>query len=472
MTATFATLERRVRSWLDQWASLVPLMSAEFVLWTGFGALIPVMPLYFREHGVDLTTLGIVVAAWPAARFVFEPLFGWLADRTARRPFMVAGLIVAGVATVLPLVFTGPAAFFVLRALAGVGAAAFDPSARGQVTDATPASRRGEAFGLWGAAQMGGLLLGPAIGGFVAFLVGVQAIFVLCGIAAITASAIVALWLPEVPRQTPQRALGPAPVTELNPETSQVPGASAGEPRQSFDERAAVAGGEPDAAPASAATPVERRPSSIFNRILALTVIVNAGAYFGIGAYEVVWSIYLDGMGAGLGLIGLTVTAFGLPVLLLSPYGGRLVDRRGALGFAIGGTLVAAIAAYLYTLPTEPLWFIPLSLFEGAGYAFSGPALYAIVALGSPAGRASTAQGIFGAAGTFGFIVASVIAGFLAEGDLRYPFYAFSGVLVASLVVAVLVGGGAVRRAERGTSAGPPAAKSRQDEIDAVAAIR
>jgi DHA1 family multidrug resistance protein-like MFS transporter len=465
VTVLLETLRRRIRSWLDQWAALVPLMSAEFVLWTGFAALIPVMPLYFRDHGVDLATLGVVVAAWPAARFVFEPIFGWLADRTARKPFMVVGLIVAGVATVLPLVFTGPAAFFVLRALAGVGAAAFDPSARGHVTDTTPSNRRGEAFGLWGAAQMGGVLLGPAIGGFVAFLVGVQAIFVLCGIAAVVASAIVAAWLREAPRTTTSRALGPTPVTELNPETTQLPGRALLE-GQPTDARTAGVG------PAAAATPSADRPRSLLNRILAVAVIVNAGAYFGIGAYEVVWSIYLDGMGAGLELIGLTLTAFGLPVLLLSPYAGRLVDRRGALAFAVGGTLVSAVAAYLYTIPTEPLWFIPLSLFEGTGYAFSGPALYAIVALGSPRGRASTAQGIFGAAGTFGFIIASVLAGFLAEGDLRVPFYAFAVVLAASLAVALLVGGGAVRRAERGTSAGPPAAKNRQDEIDAVAVVR
>lgn len=444
MTASIQALPTRVRSWLDRWHSLIPLMGAELVLWVGFGALIPVMPLYFRDHGVDLATLGVVVAAWPAARFVFEPIFGWLADRTARKPFMVAGLVVAGVATMLPLIFTGPAAFFVLRALAGVGTAAFDPSARGQVTDTTPPERRGEAFGLWGAAQMGGLLLGPAFGGFVAFVLGVEAIFVLCAAAALVASVIVAAWLREVPRQSTGAVLGPTPMTEVNPETS------------SGLERSVASG---------------RSPARLVNRILATAVIINLGAYFGIGAYEVVWSLYLSDLGASLGFIGLTVTAFGLPVLLLSPYAGRLVDRRGALTFALLGTLASSVAAVLYTLPTDPLWFIPLSLFEGAGYAFAGPALYAIVALGSPAGRASTAQGIFGASGTFGFIVASVVAGFLAQGDLRNPFYAFAAGLVVSLLVAMVVGGRAVRRAERGTSPGASDANSRQDELDVAPAV-
>ena len=72
------------RAWLDRWGGILPLLLAEFVVWLGFGGLLPVLPLYFTEQGIDLATLGLVIAAWPAARLVSEPIFGWLADRTAR----------------------------------------------------------------------------------------------------------------------------------------------------------------------------------------------------------------------------------------------------------------------------------------------------------------------------------------------------------------------------------------------------
>src|SRR6266705_3190231 len=65
---------RRVRTWLSTWSPILPLLIAKFVVWLGFGALLPVMPLYFTEHGVDFQTLGIVIAAWPAARLVGEPM--------------------------------------------------------------------------------------------------------------------------------------------------------------------------------------------------------------------------------------------------------------------------------------------------------------------------------------------------------------------------------------------------------------
>ena len=66
----------RINAWPERWGDVVPLLLAEFIVWLGFGALLPVLPLYFTEQGVDLALLGLVIAAWPAARLVGEPVFG------------------------------------------------------------------------------------------------------------------------------------------------------------------------------------------------------------------------------------------------------------------------------------------------------------------------------------------------------------------------------------------------------------
>jgi MFS family permease len=104
------------------------------------------------------------------------------------------------------------------------------------------------------------------------------------------------------------------------------------------------------------------------------------------------------------------------------------------------------VCGVLYTIAPDPAWFVPLILVEATGFAFLGPALFAVVAAGSPIGRSSTAQGIFGAAGTLGAIVASVSAGYLAEIDLRLPFWIFSLVMTVTLGLALLVGGKAIAR--------------------------
>jgi MFS family permease len=412
-------------NWLDRWSSILPLLVAEFVVWLGFGALLPIMPLYFRDHGVDLATLGVVIAAWPAARLVGEPIFGWLADRVPRVPLMVAGNIGSGIFQFLPLVLIGPAAFIVLRALQGFSTAVYDPAARGYITDATPPDRRGEAFGLYGAAQMGGLLFGPAIGGLgAAAFGGIGFVFVFGAISSFIAAAAVALRVREAPTMPRHGA----------------PSFDAAE----FPGRPAFAADDDGLDPSAAAA--GRASRSLANRFLIAAIVINVGGNFAAGTYDVVWSIFLDGLGAGIELIGLTFAMFGLPILVLSPWFGRRADRGGLLRYVVIGGLAPAVTGYLYTLIGEPVLAIPLILIEATGFAMLTPALFAMVALGSPPGRSSTAQGIYGASGTTGFVVASLVAGVLAEADIRLPFYVFAAVMLATLLLGLAIGGRPLRR--------------------------
>ena len=428
----------RIRAWLERWGDIVPLLLAEFIVWLGFGALLPVLPLYFTEQGVDLALLGLVIAAWPAARLVGEPVFGYLADRTARVPLMVIGLIATGIFSFLPLIFTGPLAFVLLRAGSGLATAAYDPAARGYLTDATPQDRRGEAFGLYGAVQMGGLLLGPAIGALGAlYFGGISFVFVFGAVAAFLAAIPIGLR----GRETGQRT-HPAPAAD----STQFP------PEAPSTTRRAAAAIDADRARKAASPSV---PTRLWNRGLIAVLVINAGGYFAGGTYEVIWSLFLQKLGAGLDLIGLTFAMFGLPVLLLSPFAGRVVDRRGARAFIVIGSILPALMGLAYTQISNPLWAVPMILIEATGFAMLNPALYAVVAANSPVGRSSTAQGIFGAAGTVGFIVASLIAGVLAGRDIVYPMYVFSAVLIASLVVGLLIGG---RRLDGRPAAPSPAA--------------
>jgi MFS family permease len=420
---TSSGLGRRWSTWLERWGGIAPLLVAEFVVWLGFGGLLPVLPLYFTEQGVDLATLGIVIAAWPAARLISEPIFGWLADRTERVPLMVIGLVATGVFGALPLVLTGPLAFVLLRAGAGLGAAIYDPAARGFLTDATPPDRRGEAFGLYGAAQMGGLLLGPTIGAFgAAQFGGIAFVFVFSAIAAVVAAVGIALRVREEGYLRQAHATRSPDVTTLPPDSPFIEGRLA----------------------ADLAADTPGRPSHamrLLNRGLVAALVINIGGYYGGGTYEVIWSLFLEGLGADLPLIGLTFAMFGLPVLVLSPLAGRIVDKRGSMAFIVLGTTLPAVTGILYTFLADPVLAVPLILVEATGFAFLNPALYAVVAASSPPGRSSTTQGLFGAAGTLGFIAASLGAGVLAERSILYPFYVFSAVMMITLVVGLAIGG-------------------------------
>jgi len=440
IAGTRRVLAARVRDWLSRWNAVLPLFAAELIVWLGFGALLPIMPLYFREHGVDLRMLGFVIAAWPAARLIGEPVFGWVADRTARVPLMVAGLVVTAFALGLPLVITGPVPFLVLRALAGLSTAVYDPAARGYLTDSTPAARRGEAFGLYAAAQMAGLLLGPAIGGLGAALFGgVAFVFVFGAATTLLAALAVALRVHESPA-VPRHHV--APSTDLTEFPSDPP---------SLQERAAadlaaeeLAAADPP--PADQPGSPSARPTTLRNRWLVSALVLNLGGFLSGGTYEVIWSVFLESRGAGLDLIGLTFAMFALPVLILSPIAGRLVDRRGVYPFIVAGSLLPAVASVTYPFIQVPVFVIPVVMLEASGFALLNPALYSVVAAGSPRGRSSTAQGLFGASGTVGTIIAAVATGYLAQIDIRYPFFIAATALLVCLVIGLAIGGGALRR--------------------------
>ena len=275
---------------------------------------------------------------------------------------------------------------------------------------------------------MGGLLLGPAIGAFGAGAFGgIAFVFVFSAIASV-AGAIADR--ASVVKETPLRT-HPAPshdATEFPRDTPSVQG------------RAAV---DVDADRLANVDP--RAPDRLLNRGLIAALVINAGAYYAGGTYEVIWSLFLEHLGAGLDLIGLTFAMFGLPVLLLSPFAGRIVDRRGSYLFIVIGCTIPAVAGIAYTLIVNPLLAVPLILLEATGFAMLNPALYSVVAANSPPGRSSTAQGLFGAAGTVGFIIASLVAGVLAAQDIIYPFYVFSAVILLSLLLGLLIGGSRLR---------------------------
>jgi MFS family permease len=287
---------------------------------------------------------------------------------------------------------------------------------------------------MYGAAQMGGLLLGPAIGGLgSAFFGGVGFIFVFGAISSFAAALAIAVRVREQPRAVDGGRSAPLDLTEFAHE----PGHLAS--------RATRAPAEPGAGDDGAGR-FDPAPISLANRILAAAILFTIGGNFAAGTYEVIWSLYLKGLGAGLELIGLTFAMFGLPVLVLSTWFGRRVDRGSLTPYIVIGTIIPVVAAILYTVIRDPLLAIPLILAEATGFAMLNPALFSIVAAGSPAGRPSTAQGLYGAAGTLGFVVASVATGALAEIDIKLPFYVFAVVMTTFTTLGFIVGGRRLRR--------------------------
>ncbi len=464
-------MRTRVATWLSRWGPLFPILVAEAVVWVGFGAILPVLPIYATENGIDVATFGVIAAALPAARLVFEPLFGTVADRIRRRPLLVAALALSAASSALPLVSPTIVVLLASRAAAGVAAAMYDPAARGLIVDMTAEDQRGEAFGLYGSAQTGGLMLGPAIGALgAAVLSGFSFPFLFGAATSIVSGLYLAAALHEELRiERPERAGDgsrrtasvpvtiPPPFEAATPVSAPVRADDIGSPGPSRARSAA-------SRPASVATPGARvapappggaRPRAILNRMTVAAIVMNFGFFFSVGVYEVVWSLYVVARGGSIAWVGFTFVTFSFPIIVLSPFAGRLIDRTGGLWFAVIGGTCIAVSGVLYALATDAVILVWITIFEGTANAFLGPALFALLAAGTPRGRSSTTQGLYGAAGTLGFIIAALAAGALFDADPRLPFVFFAAVALAAMGTGLAVAWGADTRADRATETSP-----------------
>lgn len=421
----------RISAWLTRWGPLLPVFSAQLIVMIGFGALLPVLPLFAQEHGIDAAQLGFVVAAWALAKLIFEPIFGWWADRHRRKPQMVLGLIVFAVVSLLPLFFTSFVALFVLRFIAGAATGLYDPAARGMVVEATDTDERGEAFGYYGAFQVGGFAFGPAIGALgTAVFGGYGFPFMFTFLLSLVAAFVVARYVSDRPHVVESEQF------EHHPEAKALPAGVL----FSASETAAV----PDDEPAEPQAPL----SAVFNRVVIGVLIIAFGLHLSFGTYEVIWSLYLVALGASIAWVGLTFVIFAVPEMVVGPVAGRLVDRRGPIPFVMGSAAVIMVSGGLYAIATEPVLPTLVVPFEAAATAAMSPALFAMLARGTPHGRASTTQGLYGAVGTLALIVASLTAGTLFERSLGLPFWFF----VVGMGVCVVAGLAIYRSATKGQS--------------------
>ncbi|MFV2062497.1 MAG: MFS transporter [Chloroflexota bacterium] len=413
----------RISAWLQRWGPLLPVLMAEFIVMLGFGALLPVLPLFVQEQGIDAAMLGVIIAGWAIGKLIFEPISGWWADRHSRKPQMVIGLALIGIASMLMLVLTSAGLLFLLRFVSGAAAGMYDSAARGTIVDATDEDERGEAFGIYGAFQMGGFVFGPAIGAFGAAIVGGFAFpFVLVGVLGTVAAGVLLLFLRSKPHVVEDERFEHHP--DAQPVLSDVPFAASTTPRIVVAHEAAMR-----QAPLRA----------LLNRGLLAAIIIGFGMQLSFGVYEVVWSIYLIDLGASIEWIGVTFVLFALPSMIISPIAGRMVDRRGPIRFVIGAGLVIIVAGTLYAIATEPILPSVVVPIEAAATAVLATALYAMVAFSTPQGRASLVQGIYGGTGTVALIVASLVAGVLWEQNTSWPFWFFVGGMIICLALGLLV---------------------------------
>lgn len=160
--------------------------------------------------------------------------------------------------------------------------------------------------------------------------------------------------------------------------------------------------------------------------IAALLVVLSFR--YSIGVFEPLWAPHFDNLGASTLTITLSLTAFAIPMLIVSKAAGSLTDRYGSrltsLLSALATVPLMASFGYLTSVPVLFVLAIPYGLME----AVQSPGTQAAVAEAAPTDDAASAQGLGEAAGS----VASLIGAFTAP-----PIYDWLGAGPAWLIAAL-----------------------------------
>ncbi|MNK46525.1 Tetracycline resistance protein, class C [compost metagenome] len=176
--------------------ALLLLMLNIFLVFTGIGLVIPIMPTYMRDLHISGSLVGLLVAAFSLTQLLFSPLAGRWSDSFSRKKMIVSGMIIFALSELLFGAASSPVLLFASRMLGGIGAAFIMPAVMAYTADMTSNEERARGMGFINAAITTGFIIGPGIGGFIAGY-GVRIPFYAAALAAGLAAIITIIVLPE-----------------------------------------------------------------------------------------------------------------------------------------------------------------------------------------------------------------------------------------------------------------------------------
>lgn len=178
--------------------NLFLMWSSQLLILAGFSAVMPFIPLFFKEVlGVENEgTRGLWIAAFTffgtLGYAVFCPIWGALSDRYGVKPMLLRGTF--GTALIFPLMaYSGAPWILVLLRFISAACAGTTAASQTLLVKNTPENKQGFALGVLSTAIWGGTMLGNVVGGIVVHHYGYKFTFVACGAMYFLAGFIVLL---------------------------------------------------------------------------------------------------------------------------------------------------------------------------------------------------------------------------------------------------------------------------------------
>jgi MFS family permease len=350
-----------------------------------FAVLTPLLPHFAHELGLSKTRAGVLVGAYAAGALLGGLPGGAAAARMGARRAVLVGLTLMGLSS-LGFAFAGSFwTLFAARFLQGAGSAFTWAGSFSWLLAAAPRSRRGELIGAALGAAVFGALFGPVLGAAAA-LAGRATVF---GALAAVAAAL-AFWTLRLEPISPQPPSAAAILRALRDPL--------------------FAGG----------LGLMTLPAFLFGVVSVLGPLRLSDAGWGAAGIGVVWLV-----GAGIEAV-------------LSPYVGRISDRRGRMLPVRTSLLLGIVVSLALAASPRPLFYVPLITAGAAVYGVLFTPAFALIADGAehaglPQGMAF---GLMNAAWASGALVGPAAGGAIAAatGDV-VPFVICAALCAGSLAL-------------------------------------
>ena len=142
------------------------LMSIQFLVYLGFGIIIPVLPEVILDQNYSEIHVGGLLTIYSLASFFTAPLWGKLSDRVGRKSLILVGLVGFSLSFWLfSLFFDSLFMLYLSRVVGGLFSGALYTAVTGFAADLSDEENRNKYMGFLGMSIGLGFIFGPAIGG-------------------------------------------------------------------------------------------------------------------------------------------------------------------------------------------------------------------------------------------------------------------------------------------------------------------
>lgn len=353
---------------------------------------------YREKYSISETMLSFVVAMGFFTSFFSMLVLSRYADRGYAKQLVVTGGVLTAAGSVGMGFSKTAIALLVARVFLGIGAGMLGPAVRRLVIVAEP-ENIGRNLGMLLSVDVGGFALGPVLSALTVDRFGLKFPFIVLAVC-------VSLTLPFIMRFR---------VTDVP---------------------------DPDDTSSRLGLDLLRiRP-------VAGAILIGSALYLMIGTFDALWSFVMRDLHAPHWMARAGITVFAVPLVVLGPFGGKLVQRVGAFRLGSMGLAFGAICMFAYGRLPFPWMILAMGVIHALNDGLTVTGTSVAVGQKAPMERSAAAQGLLGATGTLMGGISALTAGWMYDNFGRSTAYTVTAAAMLVLIASgsVLAGSESFRR--------------------------